>query len=105
MFINYKPNMHKSNFLFILLFLGSVHITFAQLSTKHFIPPLTSAEFGNANPENQYFYISTPSTQEVSFVIKPLGQPDSSNITGIVSNTNSQEIFIGSGNNHDFYNS
>ena len=46
----------------------------AQLSKKHFIPPLTYAENGNANPENQYFYISTPSNKSVNYTIKQLGK-------------------------------
>jgi len=70
---------------------------YSQLSKTHYIPPLTSAEFGNANPEEQYFYISTPSVADVSYTIKPVGQPASSYITGVVSRSNSQEIFLGSG--------
>ena len=87
-------------FLFLpFLTFQSIH---AQLSKKHFIPPLTSAEFGNANPENQYFYISTPSSQNVSFTIKPVGLPSTSEINGTVSNTSPQEIFIGNGNGQLF---
>ena len=82
-------------FLFILL-VCSTKIQ-AQLSKKHFIPPLTSAEFGNANPESQYFYISTPSTKNVTYTITPIGQPSSSTISGIISNTNPVEISLGTG--------
>ncbi len=74
----------------------------AQLSKTHYIPPLTSAEFGNANPENQYFYISTPSVSDVRYTIKPVGQPESSYITGVVSRTNSSEVFLGTGNGQLF---
>ncbi len=81
--------------LFVILSWSSnIH---AQLSKKHYIPPLTSAEFGNANPENQYFYISTPSTKNVAYTIKLIGQPSSSNISGIVSNANPVEISLGTG--------
>ena len=59
--------MHKSNFLFLLLFLGSVYITFAQLSTQHYIPPLTSAEFENANPDGQ----ATSASFYSGFVLSP----------------------------------
>ena len=97
------PDCMCKNFFFSFVFFSFICLsTYGQLSTKHFIPPLTSAEFGNANPENQYFYISTPSIQDISYVIKPIGQPASSDITGNVSNSNSQEIFIGTGNNQLF---
>ncbi|MDP5106799.1 MAG: gliding motility protein, partial [Polaribacter sp.] len=75
------------------------------MSKKHYLPPLTYAEFGNANPENQYFYISTPSTNNVSFTIKQIGQPTASDIKGTVSNTNSQELFIGTGDSQLFVDS
>lgn len=73
-----------------------------QLSKKHFIPPLTSSEFGNANPENQFFYLSTPSTKNVSYTITPIGQPDSEIIRGVVSKTSPKEIFIGTGSSQLF---
>ncbi len=82
-------------FLFILLVCSPK--TQAQLSKKHYIPPLTSAEFGNANPEAQYFYISTPSTKNVTYTITLIGQPSSSTISGIVSNANPVEISLGTG--------
>ncbi|WP_158655312.1 T9SS type B sorting domain-containing protein [Flavivirga eckloniae] len=72
------------------------------MSKVHYIPPLTSAEFGNANPEVQYIYLSTPNTTDIPFTIKPVGQPPSNYITGIVSNTNPQRIFLDSGNGQLF---
>ena len=78
--------------------------TFAQLSKKHFVPPLTYAEEGNANPENQYFYISTPSNKDVSYTIQQVGFP-TNDITGIVSANNPQEIFIGNGDSQLFVDS
>ena len=39
---------------------------YAQLSKMHYISPLTSAEFGNANPESQFLYLPTPSTADVA---------------------------------------
>ena len=69
----------------------------AQLSKTHYIPPLTNAEFGNAQAEEQYFYLSTPSTSNVSYTITPVGQPSSATITGIVSSNNPAEITLGSG--------
>ncbi|TXD50679.1 IgGFc-binding protein, partial [Polaribacter sp. IC063] len=76
----------------------------AQLSKKHYLPPLTYAEAGNANPENQYFYISTPKNQNVSFTIKRIGFPDN-DIKGTVSSTSPQELFIGNGNSQLFVDS
>ncbi|WP_435416666.1 T9SS type B sorting domain-containing protein, partial [Polaribacter aestuariivivens] len=73
----------------------------AQLSKKHFIPPLTYAETGNANPENQYFYISTPSNQNVPFRIKQVGFP-ANDITGVVSSSSPQEILIANGDSQLF---
>ena len=80
--------------LFFIIFLFSQSII-AQLSKKHYIPPLTNAEFGNANPESQFFYISTPNTKNVTFTITPIGQPSSSVISGIVSNSSPIEIDLG----------
>ncbi|KAA5824431.1 T9SS type B sorting domain-containing protein [Algibacter amylolyticus] len=70
---------------------------FAQLSKTHYIPPLTSAAFGNANPEDQYIYISTPNNSNVPYTIIPLGQPASNYITGTVSNALPQQITVGTG--------
>ena len=99
--------MLKNTFFYSLIFLLSL-FSFknvnAQLSKKHFIPPLTYAENGNANPENQYFYISTPSNQNVNFTIKQIGF-SGDDITGVVSSTNSQEIFIGNGDSQLFVDS
>mgnify|MGYP000651603921 CR=1 FL=1 len=88
--------------IFTLLCLLFNQVCIAQLSKTHYIPPLTSSEFGNANPEEQYFYLSTPSTADITYTIKPVGQPASSYITGTISNTNPREIYIGSGNGQLF---
>ncbi|MGJ8759732.1 MAG: T9SS type B sorting domain-containing protein [Polaribacter sp.] len=88
--------------LFFICFITFQNIN-AQLSRKHFIPPLTYAENGNANPENQYFYISTPSNQNVSYTITQIGSND--DITGTVTNTSPQEISIGTGDTQLFIDS
>ncbi|NMH86484.1 T9SS type B sorting domain-containing protein [Flavivirga algicola] len=75
---------------------------YSQLSRTHYIPPLTSAEFGNANPGDQYIYVSTPSATDIPYTIKPVGQPVTSHITGNVSNANPQQIPLGSGNGQLF---
>ncbi|MCG1037004.1 T9SS type B sorting domain-containing protein [Polaribacter sargassicola] len=93
----------KLSIFFTLLLLICVKNLEAQLSKKHFIPPLTYAENGNANPENQYFYISTPSNQNVTYTITQIGS--SNNITGVVTNTSPKEIYIGIGNSQLFVDS
>ncbi|WP_052143622.1 T9SS type B sorting domain-containing protein [Wocania ichthyoenteri] len=90
----------KILFAFLFLLIGSQG--FSQLSKTHYIPPLTNAEFGNANPEQQYIYLSTPSGSDIPYTIKPVGQPTSNYIIGNVSSTNPQEIFLGTGNGQLF---
>ena len=68
---------------FVLLSFFSFQNTNAQLSKKHYLPPITSDD----PIENQYIYISTPKNKSVSFKIIPIGQPKSQEITGTVSNT------------------
>ncbi len=79
--------------LLVLLSLQS----FAQLSKKHYIPPLSSAEFGNAIPEDQYIYLSTPNNGNVPFTVIPVGAPEANYITGTVSNGAPVEISVGNG--------
>ncbi len=83
-----------------LLFIGLLLLCFkgfSQLSQTHYIPPLTSAQNNSASPLEQFIYISTPSTTNVSYTVMPAGQPSTSYITGTVSNTNPDEIALGSG--------
>ena len=94
-------NYHLKCFSFILLILLSFK-GYSQLSKKHYIPPLTSAAFGNANPEDQYIYLSTPNNSNIPYTIIPVGQPATSYITGTVSNTIPQQIAIGVGNGQLF---
>ena len=83
-------------FCIVISFIASVQ-TYSQLSKTHYIPPISSAEFGNANPEDQYIYLSTPRGFDVPFTIKPVGQPTTSYITGVVSNTNPISQYLGTG--------
>lgn len=92
--MNRTPPKYSCVLLFLLL---SVTSLFAQLSKKHYIPLLSAAEFGNANPNDQYFYISTPSKKPIRYLIKEIGKPSSSAISGIVSNNGPVVIPIGSG--------
>ncbi|MDA9008242.1 T9SS type B sorting domain-containing protein [Flavobacteriaceae bacterium] len=76
--------MKLKHLLFHILFLVTLNTVFGQLSTKHFIPPITSQ--GNDISE-QYIYISTPRNANISFSIKTVGNPDN-DYAGIVTNTN-----------------
>ncbi|WP_242086794.1 T9SS type B sorting domain-containing protein [Aestuariivivens sediminis] len=92
----------KHTLFFLILILCLCFKSFGQLSKTHYIPPLTNSPFGNANPEDQYIYISTPSNLNIPYTIKPVGQAISSYITGNVSNATPQEIYIGTGNGQLF---
>ena len=46
------------NYFFLFLFFPL--LSWTQLSTIHYIPPLTTSDQGNADPVDQYLYISTP---------------------------------------------
>ncbi len=97
--------MQSSAFLkkIFLIFIMAISTQgYAQLSKTHYIPPLTSAEFGNANPGDQYIYLSTPSASDIPYTIMPIGQPVSNYITGNVSNANPRQIPLGSGNGQLF---
>ena len=78
--------------LFLLVFVFS---GFAQLSKIHYIPPLTSGP-SNADPLDQWFYISTPINGDVSFKIKPVGGTADQEISYIVNNLNPKKIEIAS---------
>ncbi|MGY8939066.1 MAG: IgGFc-binding protein, partial [Flavobacteriales bacterium] len=73
--------------IFIFLILISFQNIHAQLSKKHYLPPITSDD----PIENQYIYISTPKNQNIGFKIIPIGQPETSIVIGTVSNTTSYE--------------
>ncbi|QTD38174.1 T9SS type B sorting domain-containing protein [Polaribacter batillariae] len=73
------------------------------MSKKHFIPPLTYAERGNANPNDQYFYISTPKNENISFRIKKIGSV--TDITGTVSRVDPQIISLDNGDGQLFVDS
>ncbi|MDB2384955.1 T9SS type B sorting domain-containing protein [Polaribacter sp.] len=76
---------------------------FSQLSQKHYIPPLTYAGEGNANPEEQFIYISTPSDSFVSFTITEVGSVTTPDPL-FVSKNSPQLISIGTGDSQLFVN-
>ena len=89
--------MHTVIKKFIVFFflLGFGFIGLAQLSKVHYVPPLTSGP-SNADPLDQYFYISTPMNGDVAFTIKPVGGDVSSYINGQVSNSSPYKYTIAS---------
>ena len=69
--------------LFCCLVLSGVY-AYGQLSSLHYLPPLTSSYQGNADPLDQHLYISTPNQTPVSFTIIPVGSAPTEHITGQV---------------------
>ena len=60
---------------------------FAQLSKVHYIPPISvTTQLGNSEPEDQFIYISTPSVNPITVVIKPIGAPRTDYIYKTISN-------------------
>ena len=76
--------MKLKHLLFHIFFLITLNTVFGQLSTKHFIPPITSQ---GLDISEQYIYISTPRNANISFSIKTVGNPDN-DYAGIVTNAN-----------------
>ena len=77
-----------------LLFLLCATFANAQLSTKHYIPPLPFQ--GESNPNANYFrtvhmYISTPA-ERANFIIKPFGSGSEQWISGVVLNNSSYKV-------------
>jgi gliding motility-associated-like protein len=70
---------------------------FAQFSKTHYIPPLISA---NGLVEDQYLYISTPSTKNVNFKIITIG---GAVINATVNNTNPYIHTVGSGDDTQLF--
>ena len=77
--------MFNRLFMMCCLVLSGIY-SYGQLSSLHYLPPISSSNQGNADPLDQYFYISTPSTDPVSFSIIPVGATESQYIIGQVSN-------------------
>ena len=86
--------MKKAVFFFFIILSISC---FAQFSKTHYIPPLTAQ---TDLAEDQYLYISTPSTKDVNFKIIEIG---GSVITGVVRNNLPYEYYIGRGDNSQLF--
>ena len=60
---------------------------FGQLSKVHYIPPISITSYiNNSLPEDQFIYISTPSINDITYVIKPVGVGATDYIYGKISN-------------------
>jgi gliding motility-associated-like protein len=97
--------------LFFVIGLFTVQEMLGQLSKVHYIPPIAAHGAANSNafPRDQYIYISTPSEENVNYIIAPVGEAPGDYISGVVSNSFPQLHSIGSGTtnfaiaNSDFY--
>ena len=72
------------NKIITLLFILFSSLAFSQLSKTHYIPPITSGP-SNADPEDQYLYISTPNKADVNVTINIMGSGSESKL---ISNEN-----------------
>ena len=90
-------NMISHKYIYSLVLLLSLQISYAQLSWTHYIPPITAADNTNALPQNQYLHISTPSLSPVNVTVTEIG--GTSSVYDNVSNAVPLEISIGSGTN------
>lgn len=85
----------KKTLLFFFVFVSIS--CWAQFSKTHYIPPLTAQ---NTLAEDQYLYISTPSSLNVSVKIIEIG---GNTITRVLTNSNPIIYFIGQGNNSQLF--
>ena len=67
------------NKIITLLFILFSSLGFSQLSKTHYIPPITSGP-SNANPQDQYLYISTPNNGDVNVTINIIGSNSESQV-------------------------
>ncbi len=86
------PNSIKLTLLFALIICASANV-YGQLSKVHYIPPISiTSQIGNSIPYGQYIYISTPSENDVPYVIKPVGLSSAFYDYGTVSNDSPVEF-------------
>ena len=79
--------------LYIFLLFATINIS-AQFSKTHYIPPVSCTYTQSMAPNEQFMYISCPSTTPVKFKINQLG---STVITGTVSRDTPYSLNIGTG--------
>ena len=78
--------------IFFWLWLMIPFYGIAQLSTRHYIPPIPAQYYqGYEFYNSSFLYISTP-YDEARFTIKPVGQSATNWLTGVVKNNDSYKI-------------
>ena len=92
--------MRLKHLLPLLFAVFSIFVSYGQLSTRHYIPPVAGSSATLI--QEQYIYISTPKTDNVGYTIRYLGTNFSE--SGVVSNANPVELTIKNPNtgNADF---
>jgi gliding motility-associated-like protein len=80
----------KTKLILLLAFITTT--CFSQFSKTHYIPPLCNTDAYAT--DDQYLYISCPSTTNVNYTVRAIG---GATTTGIVSRDNPQTVFIGNG--------
>ena len=92
--LNIVPFCIVSSFLCMPLSL------FGQLSKVHYIPPISvTTQLSNSEPEYQFIYISTPSVNPITVVIKPIGAARTDYIYKTISNSAPDYFDIRNNNN------
>ncbi len=95
--------MIRKIFAFLVVFMIAC-CSWGQLSTIHYIPPITSSDDNrNEYPNDQAIFISTPSVANINYTIQPVGEPTSNYITGTLNKTNPLEYPISGGRDSRFH--
>ncbi len=92
--------MLKKKLTYFLLVLV-VHCAWGQLSTIHYIPPITDRGGTGEVPMEQYLFISTASTSAINYTLTPIGNPGSIRV-GTLNNENPVIYNIGTGRGTQF---
>ena len=90
MYLNYRHIL----WVFVLLLIPIA--VFSQASRYHYIPPLAASESGgNADDMSaQYFYITTASTESVTYTIYPLPISAATRFTGVISKLSPADLRV-----------
>ncbi|OEJ98853.1 hypothetical protein A8C32_06605 [Flavivirga aquatica] len=83
--------------LFILLFVLLSYKGFSQLSTRHYIPPITDSDSGTNKIADQHMYISTPSDEDVFYEVYAANDLTIPFSSGVVSKAASVTVNLGTG--------
>ena len=87
--------------LWIFILLSTPIAVFSQASRYHYIPPIAASETiagrGNSVADDmsaQYFYITTASTESVTYTIYPLPISPATSFTGVISKLSPAELRV-----------